>query len=559
MKVAIIGGVAGGASAATRLRRLDEKAEIILFEKGSYISYANCGLPYYIGNTIEDRNKLFIQTPEEFEKRFRIKVRVNEEVKSIDIESKKLTVEKLSSGEIYSETYDKLILSPGAEPLRPPVKGIDSPMVFTLRSVPDTDKIKEYVGRRNVKKAVVAGGGFIGLEMVENLHKLGIHVTVVEMADQVMAPLDYSMAAIVHAHVREKGVNLLLKEGVAGFEENDNGIEVELRSGARLQADMVIWSIGVRPDARLAKDAGIAIGALGGIQVNKYLQTSHPDVYAVGDAIEVKNPVTGKPSLIPLAGPANKQGRIAANNIVDENVEEYDGTIGTAIAKIFDLTVASAGASAKLLKREGIDYVSSYTHSSSHAGYYPDALPLSVKIVFSPHTGQLLGAQVIGFDGVDKRIEMLAGVIQRKGTVKELSDWEHAYAPPYSSAKDPVNMAGFVAENILEGKVKTIHWRDVNMKKFLLDVRTGSEFELGHIERAINIPLDDLRNNLDKIPKDKKVVIYCAVGLRGYLAYRILVQNGFDNVLNLSGGYKTYSMATLPANNIIEAEVKIMD
>lgn len=547
MKYLIVGGVAGGATVAARLRRMDEKANIILFERGKYVSYANCGLPYYIGGTISERDKLFVQTAEGFRARFNIDIRTEQEVTSIHPNEKTVEVKELATGRTYTESYDKLILSPGAEPLRPGIEGISSNKIFTLRNVPDTDTIKSYVDRNQPRHAVVVGGGFIGLEMAENLHELGLDIAVVEMANQVMAPLDYSMAAIVHQQLIEKKVDLRLEDGVSRFEETNGGITVHLRSGKQIATDLVILSIGVRPETRLAKEAGLAIGSLGGISVNEYMQTSDPDIYALGDAVEVLNPVTGKPALIPLAGPANKQGRIVADNIVFGNRETYQGTIGTSIAKVFDLTVAAAGANAKLLKREGIAYQSSYTHSASHAGYYPGAVPMSIKILFSPDNGRLLGAQVVGFDGVDKRIEMLAQVIQRKGTVYDLTELEQAYAPPYSSAKDPVNMAGYVAVNILTKKVETIHWRDIaslGSNVQLIDVRTADECGLRTIPGAINIPLDELRSRLSEISHYKPIVVTCAVGLRGYLAYRILVQNGFKDVKNLSGGFKTWSIAT---------------
>lgn len=547
MKYLVIGGVAGGATAAARLRRMDENADIILFERGKYVSYANCGLPYYIGGVITERDKLFVQTVEGFTARFNIDIRPEQEVIAIHPKDKIVEVKNLGTGQTYTESYDKLVLSPGAEPLRPGIEGINSKKIFTLRNVPDTDTIKNYVDQNKPRHAVVVGGGFIGLEMAENLHDLGINIAVVEMANQVMAPLDYSMATIVHQQLIEKKVDLRLEDGVSRFEETSEGILVHLRSGKQIATDLVILSIGVRPETRLAKEAGLAIGSLGGIAVNDYMQTSDPDIYALGDAVEVINPVTGKPALIPLAGPANKQGRIVADNIVFGNRETYKGTIGTSIAKVFDLTVAAAGANAKLLKREGIAYRSSYTHSASHAGYYPGAVPMSIKILFSPEDGKLLGAQIVGFDGVDKRIEMLAQVIQRKGTVYDLTELEQAYAPPYSSAKDPVNMAGYVAENILTKKVEIIGWRDIarlSSETILVDVRTTDEYSLGSIPGAINIPVDELRSRLSELPKNKPIVVTCAIGLRGYLAYRILAQHGYKDIRNLSGGYKTWSIAT---------------
>ena len=548
MRVLIVGGVAGGATAAARLRRQDEKAEIILFERGKYVSYANCGLPYYIGGTIGLRERLFVQTAEGFTNRFNIDIRLESEVISVDAKNKTVSVKKIKSGEIYVEPFDKLILSTGAEPVRPPIKGIDHPDIFTLRNIPDTDAIKTYIEQRKPKRAAIIGAGFIGLEMAENLHDAGLHVDIIERGNQVMGPLDFSMAGIVHQHLKEKRVNLWLEKNVTGFESSDSGLKVYLEGGQSIDTDMVICSIGVRPEKKLAESAGLEIGKLGGIVVNEYMQTSDPDIYAVGDAVEILNPVTGTSALIPLAGPANKQARIVADNIIEGNKHIYSGTIGTSIAKVFELTVATAGVSAKVLKRLGIEYLSSYTHSTSHAGYYPGALPLSIKIIFSPSSGQLFGAQVVGFDGVDKRIEMLAQVIQNKGTIDDLSILEQAYAPPFSSAKDPVNIAGFVAENILKQKMKVIYWRDIPeldfSKDFLLDVRTMHEFELNHMEGAVNIPVDELRSRLSEIPADKRIITYCAVGLRGYIAYRILTQNGFTNVYNLSGGLKTYSFAS---------------
>ena len=471
-----------------------------------------------------------------------------------------MEIKNLSTGETYTETYDKLVLSPGAEPLRPGIEGIGSKKIFTLRNVPDTDTIKNYVNTENPKRAIVVGGGFIGLEMAENLYDLGIQVDVVEMANQVMAPLDFSMAAIVHRQLTDKGVGLHLEDGVSRFEEKDGGVTVHLRSGKQIATDMVLLSIGVRPETKLAKDAGLAIGERGGIAVNDYMQTSDADIYALGDAVEVRHLVTGQPALIPLAGPANKQGRIVADNIVFGNKKKYPGSIGTSIAKVFDLTVTAAGANAKLLQQNNRPYISSYTHGASHAGYYPGAVPLSIKILFAPENGKLLGAQIVGFNGVDKRIEMLAQVIQRGGTVHDLAELEHAYAPPYSSAKDPVNMAGFVAENILNKKSRIIQWRELAelpADTIRIDVRTHDEYKLGTIPGFINIPVDELREHLDELPKEKPIVVTCAVGLRGYLAYRILVQNGFKHVRNLSGGYKTWSVATAPIKEIVSHKPEI--
>ena len=547
MKHLIVGGVAGGATAAARIRRIAENDEIILFEKGEYISYANCGLPYYIGGTIADRSKLFVQTPEAFGRRFDIDVRTRSEVLSIHTEEKKVTV-KAPDGSVYEESYDKLLLSPGASPVKPPLPGIDLEGIFTLRNVSDTDAIKQYIGSRDVKRAVVIGGGFIGLEMAENLHDAGAEVTVVEMADQVMAPIDFSMAAIVHQHLLEKGVRLRLNTAVTGFEKSGEGLEVAFASGEKAPADIVILSIGVRPLNTLATAAGLATGQRGGIKVNEYLRTSAPDIYAVGDVIEYPHPVDGNPWMNYLAGPANRQARIVADNMVQGDTEKYEGSIGTSIAKVFDLTVAATGMAAKRLKQENIPYLTATIHPNSHAGYYPGATPMSIKVVFAPETGRLLGAQIVGYYGVDKRIDELAFAIKRGCTVNDLTAIEHAYAPPYSSAKDPVALAGYVAGNILSGKMNPITWRelrDIDKSTItLIDVRTPVEFANGTIDGAINIPLDDMRRQLNRIPRDKPIVLFCGVGLRGYLASNILKQRGFKDVRNLSGGIKTYRAAT---------------
>ena len=549
MKIVIVGGVAGGATAAARVRRNTEKADIVLFEKGAYISYANCGLPYYIGGVIEERERLFVQTPEAFGKRFNIDVRTLSEVTAIDRERKEVAV-RTADGKEYRESYDKLLLSPGASPVRPPLKGIDSEGIFTLRNVNDTDRIKQYLNEKRVKRAVIVGGGFIGLEMAENLAHAGVEVSVVEMADQVMGPIDYSMASLVHEHLTQKGVKLYLGQAVEAFGRTDAGLDVAFKSGVHLQVDMVILSIGVRAETRLASEAGLRLGEMKGIYVNEYLQTSDEDIYAVGDAIEFPHPVTGKPWLNFLAGPANRQARIVADNLVFGNRVKYEGSIGTSIAKVFDLTVASTGLPAKRLKQMGIAYLSSTTHSASHAGYYPGALQMTIKVVYSPQDGKLYGAQVVGRDGVDKRIDELALVIKQGGTVHDLTRLEHAYAPPFSSAKDPVAIAGYVAENILSGKMTPLYWRELKgadlSQVTLVDVRTADEFELGAIEGAVNLPLDELREHLDAIPRDKPVWVYCGVGLRGYLASNILKDNGFKEVRNLIGGIKTYKAATTP-------------
>lgn len=547
MKHLIIGGVAGGATAAARIRRISESDDIVLFEKGEYISYANCGLPYYIGGTIADRDRLFVQTPEAFGRRFNIDVRVRSEVLSIDKEAKKVKV-KSPDGSVYEESYDKLLMSPGAMPLIPPLPGIGSEGIFTLRNVADTDAVKSYMKEHAVRRAAIVGAGFIGLEMAENLHEAGVEVAIVEMADQVMTPVDYSMAAIVHQHLQQKDVRLYLKTAVSAFEKKENGISVMFRSGEKIEVDMVILSIGVRPVVSLAVEAGLEIGPRGGIKVNEYLGTSDSSIYAVGDAIEYPHPVDGRPWLNYLAGPANRQARIVADNMVFGDKVRYEGSIGTSIAKVFDLTVAAAGMSAKRLKESGIDYRSITIHPNSHAGYYPGAASMTVKLLFSPADGRLFGAQIVGYEGVDKRIDLIAQVIKNGGVVSDLVRTEHSYAPPYSSAKDPVALVGYVAENVLSGRMTPIYWREVrDMDRSavtLVDVRTPEEFAAGAVEGAINIPLDSIRQSLDRIPADKPVVVYCAVGLRGYLASNILRQHGFKDVRNLIGGLKTYRAAT---------------
>ena len=547
MKYIIVGGVAGGATAAARIRRNTENAEIILFEKGEHISYANCGLPYYIGGVIAEREKLFVQTPEAFGKRFNIDVRTQSEVVAVHAAEKTVDV-RTADGRTYTEHYDKLLLSPGASPVRPPLPGIDSEGIFTLRNVNDTDAIKAYLQQHDVKRAVIIGAGFIGLEMAENLQEAGAEVAVVEMANQVMAPIDYSMASLVHEHLLQKGVRLYLEKAVEAFERKNGELEVIFKSGERVAADMVLLSIGVRPNTALAVEAGLEIGEMRGIKVNDYLQTSNEDIYAVGDAIEFTHPLTGKPWLNYLAGPANRQARIVADNIVFGNKLTYEGAVGTSIAKVFDMTVAASGLPAKRLKQAGINYLSATIHSGSHAGYYPDALQMSIKITFSPADGKLLGAQIVGYNGVDKRIDEFSQVIKRGGSIYDLMALEQAYAPPFSSAKDPVAVAGYVAGNILSGKMHPLYWRELQQadlsKVTLIDVRTPDEFALGALKGAVNIPLDDLRERISEVPQNKPVYLYCGVGLRGYLASNILLMNGYKDVRNLIGGLKLYKAAT---------------
>lgn len=547
MKYIIVGGVAGGATTAARLRRLSEDAEIILFEKGRYISYANCGLPYYIGGTIADREKLLVQTAEGFSQRLNVDVRTEQEVTGIDREHKTVNVRR-ADGQTYTESYDKLLLSPGATPVRPPLPGIDSEGIFTLRNVDDTDRIKAYADSHRVRRALIIGGGFIGLEMAENLHDTGAEIGIVEMADQVMAPIDYSMASIVHGHLLEKGVRLYLKQAVAAFERTDSGIKVKFASGREIEADIVILSIGVRANTKLAGDAGLELGEMGGIKVNEYLQTSEPDIYAVGDAIEYPHPLTGKPWLNFLAGPANRQARIAADNMQLGNKTRYEGAIGTSVAKVFDLTVAATGLPAKRLKQWGISYKSVTIHPNDHAGYYPGAQMMTLKLVFDPGNGKLYGAQIVGRGGVDKRIDEIALAIKHHHGIFELMQVEQAYAPPFSSAKDPVAMAAYVAENVVTGRMKPIYWRELSGIKpgsaTLIDVRTADEYALGTLRGAINIPLDEMRGRLGEVPHGLPVIVFCGVGLRGYLAQNILRMNGFDDVRNLIGGLKLYRAAT---------------
>lgn len=548
LKYLIIGGVAGGATAAARLRRIDENAEIILFEKGKHISFANCGLPYYIGNTIEQREALFLQTPTSFGDRFNVDVRNNQEVISIDPNKKSVQV-KRANGKIYEETYDKLLLSPGANPFIPKIEGVDSEGIFTLRNVEDTDRIKNYAINHKIQHAVVIGAGFIGLEMVENLHHLGIQVSIVEMANQLMPTLDYEMAAFLKMEMVSQHVKMHLGTSATRFYKENNKLQISLSNGETLSADMVILSVGVRPNTALAQSAGIKLGVTGGIWVDEYLQTSVPDIYAVGDVIEYPHPITRKPWLNFLANPANRQGRIVADNIVWGNKISYEGAIGTAIAKVFNMTAASTGLSEKKLQQEKIPYLTSTTHSNSHAGYYPNAQMMALKLTFSPESGKIFGAQIVGYDGVDKRIDQIALLIKNGGTIHDLTLVEHAYAPPFSSAKDPVAIAGYVACNIYDGLMPTITWRDLAEQKLpegtLIDVRTLQEFTEGAIPNAIHIPVDELRERLDEIPEDKPIYLYCGVGLRGYVALKILTQSGFKNVYNLSGGYRTYATAII--------------
>ncbi|TYB30625.1 MAG: CoA-disulfide reductase [Candidatus Mcinerneyibacterium aminivorans] len=541
-KVVIVGGVAGGASTAARLRRLDENIEIVMLEKGEHISFANCGLPYHIGGVIKNREDLLVQTPEAMKNRFKIDVRIKNEVIDIDRKNKKITVMDLNNDEKYEESYDILVLSPGAEPTKPPVKGINGERVFTLRNIPDTDRINKFIANKKPRRAVVIGAGYIGIEMAENLTHRGINVSVVEMENQILTSLDKEMLAQAHNHLRMKGVNLFLGSRVEAIDDVAGKKVVELSNCDNISADFIVLAAGVTPNTKLAEDAGLEIGKLGGIKVDEYLKTSDVSIFALGDAIEVKNPILEKETYIPLAGPANKQGRIVANNIAGRN-EKFNGSQGTAIAKVFELTVGSTGLNEKQLQDYGIDYEKSYTISKNHAGYYPGAIPMTIKLLFSKDDGKLYGAQAVGYKDVDKRLDVLATAIRFEKKVHDLKDIDLAYAPPFGSAKDPVNMAGFISENILTDTMDTICCDELDEKENiqLIDVREPEELrELGTIKNAIHIPLNSLRDNLDELDKNKETVVFCAIGLRGYLGYRILKQHGFDNLLNLSGGYKMY-------------------
>lgn len=541
-KVLIVGGVAGGASAAARLRRLDESAEIVLFEKGEYISFANCGLPYYIGGEITQKSALTLQTPQSFYARFAVDVRTQQEVTAIDREKKEVQVKNHATGEIYTESYDKLILSPGAEPVRPNLPGLNGDRVFTLRSIPDTYRIREFIDANCPKRAVVVGGGFIGVEMAENLTAAGVAVTLVEMSDQVIAPLDPEMAREVESHMTAKGVTLRLGAALEGVRETE-GVLTVLVSGEEVPADFVVLAIGVRPESALARDAGLAVNERGAILVDDEMHTSDPDIFAVGDAIAIKDFITGQPGYVPLAGPANKQGRIAADNICGLH-KSYHGTQGSSVLKVFDLTVAATGLNEKAAKRMGLSYDKMYTYSANHAGYYPGAVNMSIKTLFEKETGKILGAQIVGYDGADKRCDVFATAIRAGMTAYDLTELELCYAPPFGSAKDPVNMAGFAIENVLTGKVKQFHWHDVDSlprdgSVTLLDTRTPLEYANGSLPGFINIPVDELRERMGELDAAKPVYLTCQIGLRGYIATRILMQNGFD-VYNLSGGYRLY-------------------
>ncbi len=541
MKIIIVGGVAGGATAATRLRRLSEDSEIVIFERGEHVSFANCGLPYHIGNVIEDRNQLLLQTPQSLKDRFKLDVRIKTEVLAIDRVQKEVEVKNLETGEVYKESYDKLLLSPGAEPFRPPIEGIDSDMILTLRNVKDMDRIISKV--ETSQNIAVVGGGFIGLEVAENLIEKGRNVTLVELAPQVMAPVDFEIASIVHQHVKEKGIDLQLNTAVQKFQEKQDTIELVLSDGKTLEVDAVILAIGVKPENKLVKDAGLEVGNTGGILVNEYLQTSDPAIYAVGDAIEVSHYINGTKTLIPLAWPANRQGRIVADNIIRGNTTLFKGSLGTSVLKIFDLTVATTGLNERTLKKNDCNFKTAVVTRNDHAGYYPGATPIILKLIFGLD-GSIYGAQSIGEKGVEKRIDVIATAIKGGLKVADLSDLELAYAPPFNSAKDPVNIAGYVAENMLNDDLEMINYDEVmhyqqKSEVIFLDVRTAEEHSEGSLKDSLHIDLNLLRKNLNQLDKKKTYVVYCKVGLRGYLAYNILKQNGFK-VLNLNGGYSIW-------------------
>lgn len=538
MRLLIVGGVAGGMSAATRARRLDDAAEIIIFEKGPYVSFANCGLPYLIGGVIKERDSLLVQTPERLRNRFRLDVRIRNEVTSIDTTHRELSVRDLGSGRTYSERYDKLILAPGAHPIRPPIPGVNDPAVYSLRNIEDMDRIAATAEAEEPGTAFVIGGGFIGLEMAENLVRRGWRVALAEMLPQVMTTLDPEMAEPLHQHLRDKGVELHLSNAALAFEREGRRLIVRLQDGTTLKGSFAVLAVGLRPNTRLAEEAGLEIGSTGGIKVDAHLRTSDPDIYAVGDAVEVTDYVTGRPTLLALAGPANREGRIAANNACGRE-STFRGVQGTAIVRVFDMVAASTGTNEKVLRKLGIAHEKVYVHPLSHADYYPGASQMSLKLLFSTEDGRVLGAQVVGTEGLDKRVDVLATAIQARMTVYDLEEAELAYAPQFGAAKDPINMAGFVAANYLRGDVDIIHADQLEADIVLLDVRTAREFSKGHIPGALNIPVDDLRRRLDEVQRGKRVAVYCAVGLRAYVACRILKQKGFQ-VANVPGGYTTY-------------------
>lgn len=545
-KILIVGGVAGGAGTAARLRRLDENARIILFERGSYISFANCALPYYIGGEITDKNALTVQTVQSFTARFNVDVRIHSNVTAIHPDTKTVSVHDTQNNRVYEESYDSLVLSPGAEPVRPPIEGIQSERVFTLRSIPDTFAIKEFIEKKHARSAAIVGGGFIGIEMAENLKRAGVEVTLIEMADQVIAPVDYDIACEVHAHLQEKGVRLQLNSALSSVSDTGNALDIQLTSG-NVKADMMILAIGVNPESALAHAAGLKLSPKGAIVVDEHMRTSDPSIYALGDAVQIKDFVSEQDGYVPLAGPANKQARIVAD-VICGVPSSYCGTQGSSIIKAFDLTVGATGINEKTAKRLGIAYEKSFTYSSNHASYYPGAQSMSIKTLYDPQTGSILGAQIVGREGVDKRLDVFATAIRARMKAADLAQLELSYAPPYNSAKDPVNIAGFVIENIRSGRMNIFHWHDVKAliaddTLTLLDVRSPAEYERSHVEGWLNFPLDDIRKRLGELDKTKPVYLMCQIGLRGYIASRILVQHGFT-VYNLSGGYRLYDLVS---------------
>lgn len=555
MKIVIVGGVAGGATAAARLRRLDEQAEIVVFERSGFISYANCGLPYYIGDVITDSDQLTLQTPESFHSRFRVSMKVHHEVTALHPEKHMVSVKNLETGEEFQETYDKLILSPGAKPTKPRLPGTDMDKLFTLRTVEDTLRIKDYIQKSHPKSAILAGGGFIGLELAENLRELGMEVTIVQRPKQLMNPFDSDMAAFIHNEMRKHGVKLALGHTVEGFQETQDGVQVLLKEEEPLLADMVVLAIGVTPDTKLAKEAGLELGIKGSILVNEHMQTSVPDIYAVGDAVQVKHYVTGQDALISLAGPANKQGRIAADHICGKD-SAYKGSQGSSVIKVFDMTAAVTGVNETNARKAGLNVDKVILSPMSHAGYYPGGKVMTMKVVFEKETYRILGAQIVGYEGVDKRIDVLATAIHAGMKAQDLANLDLAYAPPYSSAKDPVNLAGFMIENISDGTLKQFHIEDIQNLPHdgsitLLDTRTPGEYQRGHVDGFVNIPVDNLRERLDEIPKEKPVYVMCQSGLRSYIATRILEGNGYT-AYNFSGGFRFYD-AVINDRCLIEA------
>lgn len=545
-KILIVGGVAGGAGTAARLRRLDENARIILFERGSYISFANCALPYYIGGEITDKNALTVQTVQSFTARFNVDVRIHSNVTAIHPDTKTVSVHDTQNNRVYEESYDSLVLSPGAEPVRPPIEGIQSERVFTLRSIPDTFAIKEFIEKKHARSAAIVGGGFIGIEMAENLKRAGLEVTLIEMADQVIAPVDYDIACEVHAHLQEKGVRLQLNSALSSVSDTGSALDIQLTSG-NVKADMMILAIGVNPESALAHTAGLKLSPKGAIVVDEHMRTSDPSIYALGDAVQIKDFVSEQDGYVPLAGPANKQARIVAD-VICGVPSSYCGTQGSSIIKAFDLTVGATGINEKTAKRLGIAYEKSFTYSSNHASYYPGAQSMSIKTLYDPQSGSILGAQIVGREGVDKRLDVFATAIRARMKAADLAQLELSYAPPYNSAKDPVNIAGFVIENIRSGRMNIFHWHDVKALTAddtltLLDVRTPAEYERSHVKGWLNFPLDDIRKRLCELDKTKPVYLMCQIGLRGYIASRILVQYGFT-VYNLSGGYRLYDLVS---------------